>query len=185
VSRAFAPIVLAPSWDGDNIRISAPQLHFLTGSPLERLKRGSPVTFISQLTISTDAHRTFFRRLPERFVISYDIWGERFKVTRLGGSPRSASHLTSEAAEAFCVESMSVSAAGLDLQRPFWLRLELRAVDPKDEAAVVGEPGINITRMIEVFSQRARAEQPSWTVEAGPLKLAELRRVEARGTRGG
>ena len=185
VSRAFAPVPLAVTWDGDSIHIAAPQLHFLTGKPLERLKDGSPVIFLSQLTLSTDAIRTPFRRLPERFVVSYDIWEEKFKVTRLGGMPRSASHLTAAAAEAWCMESMVISSAGIDPQRPFWLRFELRAADPKEEAAVVGEPGINITRMIEVFSRRPRSEQPSWTLDTGPLRLADLRRAETRGARSG
>lgn len=185
VSRAFAPVPLAVTWDGDSIHIAAPQLHFLTGKPLERLKDASPVTFLAQLTISTDAIRTPFRRLPERFVVSYDIWAEKFKVTRLGGMPRSASHLTAAAAEAWCIESMVISSAGIDPQRPFWLRFELRAADPKEEAAVVGEPGINITRMIEVFSRRPRSEQPSWTLDTGPLRLADLRRAETRGARSG
>ena len=182
VSPAFAPVMLAAAWDGDNIHISAPQLHFLNGKPLERLKDAAEVTFLSQLTISTDSNRTAFRRLPERFVVSYDIWEENsFKVTRLGGGRRSVSHLTATAAEAWCVESMVISAADLDPQRPFWLHYELRAADAKEEAAIVGEPGINVTRMIEIFSRRPSSEQPSWALDAGPLRLGDLRRVESRG----
>lgn len=176
---------MAAAWDGDNIYVSAPQLHFLTGRPLERLKNGASVMFLSQLTVSTDAHTTIFRRLPERFVVSYDIWEEKFSVTRLGGTSRSVSHLSAAAAESWCIEGMVISAAGLDPQRQFWLRFELRAADPKEEAAVVGEPGINITRLIEVFSRRPRSEQPQWTLEAGPLRLNQLRRAEARSARNG
>lgn len=176
---------LTAAWDGDNIHVVAPQLRFLTGRPLERLKNGTSVMFLSQLTLSTDAHTTIFRRLPERFVVSYDIWEEKFSVTRLGGATRSVSHLSSSAAEAWCVESMVISAAGLDPHRPFWLRFELRAADPREEAAVVGEPGINITRLIEVFSRRPRSEQPHWIREAGPLRLEQIRRADARGARSG
>lgn len=186
VLAAFAPAALSVTWDGDSIFISAPHLHFLTGKSLERLKDGAPVVFLSQVTVATDpAYRTTFRRLPERFVVSYDLWEERFAVTRLSGLPRSISHLTAAAAEAWCLESMALSAAGMEPRRQFWLRFELRAADPKEEAAVVGEPGINITRMIEVFSRRARAEQPGWTLDAGPLRLADLRRAEARGAKSG
>ena len=185
VSRAFSIAPLSVTWDGDNIHIAAPQLHFLSGKALERLRDGASVTFLSQLTVSTDPQRTLFRRLPERFVVSYDLWEEKFSVTRLGGGPRSVSHLTAVAAEAWCLESMMVSAAGLDPQRPFWLRFELRAADPREEAAVVGEPGINITRLIEIFSRRPRFDQPSWALEAGPLRLGDLRRAEARGGRSG
>ncbi|MFB3825475.1 MAG: hypothetical protein ACE15B_01855 [Bryobacteraceae bacterium] len=186
VSRAFtAPAGLSATWDGDNIHISAPQLRFLSGKPLERLKDGAAVTFFSQLSISTDQFATVFRRLPERFVVSYDLWEEKFSVNRLSGAPRSASHLAAGAAEAWCLESMVVSASGLAPERPFWLRFELRASDARDEAAIVGEPGINITRLIEFFSRRPRSEQPQWTLEAGPLELRALRRTEHRGPRTG
>ena len=47
---------------------------------------------------------------------------------------------------------------------------------PRRRPAFVGEPGINITRLIELFSRRPRAEQPQWTLDAGPLRLADLRR---------
>jgi hypothetical protein len=185
VSSAFTPVTLSATWDGDSIHVSAPQLHFLSGKPLERLKDGASVTFFSQLTVSTDANATVFRRLPERFVVSYDLWEEKFSVARLSGNPRRVSHLSAAAAEAWCLECMSVSAAGLDPQRPFWLRLELRTADPRDEAGIIGEPGINITRLIDLFSRRPRAEQPQWTLDAGPLRLASLKRAEARGTRTG
>ncbi len=184
VSRVLAaPAGLSATWDGDTIHVSAPQLHFLSGKPLERLKDGAAVTFFSQLTISTDRYATVFRRLPERFVVSYDLWEEKFSVNRLSGSPRSASHLGAGAAEAWCLESMAVSASGLAPERPFWLRFEIRASDPKEEAAIVGEPGINITRLIEFFSRRPRSEQPQWVLEAGPLELRALRRTEHRGSR--
>jgi hypothetical protein len=184
-SRAFSAVALSAAWDGDTLHIAAPGLHFLTGKPLERLKDGAAVTFLSQLTISTDNNRTPFRRLPERFVLSYDLWEEKFSVTRLSGLPRSASRLTSAEAEAWCLESMAISASGLNPDRQFWLRLEMRAADPREEAAVVGEPGINITRLIEVFSRRPRAEQPAWNLEAGPLRLSQLKKAEARGRRTG
>jgi hypothetical protein len=75
---------------------------------------------------------------------------------------------------------MAISASGLEKTRQFWLRLELRVADPREEAAVLGEPGINITRLIETFSRRPRSEQPHWTLEAGPLRLDALKRTEQR-----
>jgi hypothetical protein len=185
VAAAYFTLSLSASWDGDSIHVTAPDLHFLAGKPLERLKDGATVTFLSQLSISTDSNRTIFRRLPERFVVSYDVWEEKLKVTRLGGLPRSASHLSVAGAEAWCLQSMAISAAGIPPDRPIWLRFDLRVADPREEAAVVGEPGINITRMIELFSRRPRPEQPQWVVGAGPIRLLDIRRVERRGTRTG
>ena len=58
--------VLGVTWDGDNLYVSAPNLHFLTGKPLDRLKNGGTVVFLSQLTLFIDGHGTVFRRIPGR-----------------------------------------------------------------------------------------------------------------------
>jgi hypothetical protein len=62
--------------------------------------------------------------------------------------------------------------------------LEMRAEDARDQAAVIGESGINLTRLIEVFSNPAHAQQMRWELTAGPVRLMELKR-ERRGTRSG
>jgi len=190
VSRATGflladPPSLGVTWDGDNLYVSAPRLHFLTGKPLERLKDGASVVFLSQLTLFSDARGTVLRRVPDRLVLSYDLWEEKFSVSRLGGAPRTRSHLSASAAEDWCLESMVISASGLTPELPFWLRFEMRAPDTKELSSVVGEPGISITRLIEIFSRKPGAEEPRWTLEAGPLRLNDLLRVRGRGSRNG
>jgi hypothetical protein len=111
--------------------------------------------------------------------MSQDIWDERFKVTKIdagGQAERSASHLSTEAAQAWCLDNLSIDAAGLPADKPFWVRLEIRAEDPRDQAGVVGDGGINLTRLLELFSHPARAQQPRWTRDAGPLRLADLKK---------
>src|SRR5437879_6581218 len=76
--KARADESLTVSFDGDNLRVAAPDLHFLTGKPLERLKDAATVTFLSQLTLFGDAHGTVFKRSVERLVVSYDLWEEKF-----------------------------------------------------------------------------------------------------------
>src|SRR6476646_12061048 len=98
LSRLRAAVPLAVSFDGDNLRVSAPDLHFLTGKALERLKDAATVTFLSQLTLFSDAHGTVFKRAAERLVVSYDLWEEKFSVTIPGGSRRR--HEKASAAEA-------------------------------------------------------------------------------------
>jgi hypothetical protein len=170
-------------WDGDTLRFSAPQLHFLAGKPLERLRDGAPVGFMWQATLSLDGFATAWRRVPGRFVVSYDLWEEKFSVTQVGLSPRSVSHLSASAAEAWCLENMSVGSAGLPPGKPFWVRLDIRVEDPKEAAGVVGEGGINITRLIELFSRPVGQANPHWMASAGPVRLSELKRT--RGNRGG
>jgi len=183
LSRLWAAGGLSVTWDGDDLHVAAPQIHFLAGKPLDRLKDGAAVVFLTQLTLTTDNFTTSLRRTPDRFVFSYDIWEEKFSVTRLGPAQRTVSHLTAAAAEAWCLDSLAISSSGLPQDRPFWLRFELRAAEPKDEAAVIGDSGLNITRLIEIFSRRPRDQQPSWTADAGPLRLGELKRLVGRTAR--
>jgi hypothetical protein len=174
---------LTVAWDGDDLHVAWPELHFLTGKPLRRLQDGASVVFLTQLTLTTDNFTSVLRRTPERFVFSYDLWEEKFSVTKLGPGRRTASRLSADAAEAWCLDNVAISASDLTPGRPFWLRFELRAAEPKDEAAVLGEPGINLTRLIEIFSRRPRDEQPHWTAEAGPLRLGDLKRLVGRAAR--
>ncbi|MGA2268857.1 MAG: hypothetical protein ABSH44_10350 [Bryobacteraceae bacterium] len=183
-ARGAQPIEV--TFDGDNLHVSAPSLHFLTGKPLERLKDAATVVFLSQLTLFGENHDTVIRRVPGRFVVSYDLWEEKFSVTQLGSAPRSTSHLLSAAAaESWCLEGLAISALGLAQDRPFWLRFELRPAEQKDLASGAGEPGLSLRSLIEMFSRRPGPDDLNWTREAGPLRLEDLRRAAGRGARNG
>ena len=62
-----------------------------------------------------------------RFVISYDIFEEKFQVSRIRPTARVVSHLTQAAAEALCIESLELPIQSISTTRPFWLRLEYEA----------------------------------------------------------
>lgn len=165
--------------DGTRLRVSVPDLHFLGGKVLERLRDGASVKFVCQLSLSTDHHATIRTRELERFVVSYDLWEEKFSVTLLKRTRRSASHLSSAAAEAWFLEAMTIDAAGLAQDQPFWIRIELRAEDPKEDTGLIGEPGINLARLIEIFSRPSRGQQPAVAREVGPLRLVDLSRASS------
>src|SRR5579872_6144469 len=121
------------SFDGDNLHVSGPGLHFLTGRPLARLKDGATVVFVSQLTVYTDPYVTPYRRSAERYVISYDIWAEdKFSVTVPGTVPRTVSNLSAVQTEAWCQENFAVTVSGLAPDRPFWVQFDMRTADQKD-----------------------------------------------------
>jgi hypothetical protein len=165
--------------DGDFLRISLPHLDFLKGKPLDRLKDGASVAFIGQLTITTapNALKPAARSVA-RFALSYDIWEERFSVTKIGqtsDSRRAASHLSVQGAQNWCIDNLTVDRAQLP-ETDFWVQLDLRAEDPRDQLGIVGEPGINITRLIEIFGRPARGTQPRWLLNSGPYRLTDLRR---------
>jgi hypothetical protein len=183
-ARSAPPIGVA--FDGDSLRVSAPSLHFLAGKPLGRLKDAATVVFLSQLTLFGDNHDTVIRRVPDRFVVSYDLWEEKFSVTQLGSARRSTSRLLSASeAEAWCLEGLAISAMGLAPDRPFWLRFELRTAGQRDLSSGAGEPGLSLRSLIELFSRQPEPDDPNWTREAGPLRLGDLPRPTGRGARTG
>lgn len=163
-----------------HLRVSAPKLHFLTGKLLERLHNGAPVALAFQLTLATDSALNVWGRDVARFVVSYDLWEEKFAITRLGRPPGSVSHLSAEAAEAWCLEALSLPVAGLAPDKAFWLKLEGRVENPGEEAGQESETSISLARLVELFSRRSRQQQERWTAQAGPLRLADLRKSSGR-----
>lgn len=177
---------LAVTFDGDSLRVSAPQVHFVSGKALERLKNADTVVFVSQLTLFGDDHITVFRRPPaDRFVVSYDIWEEKFSVTMPGAAPHSVSLPSAPAVETWCLENVAMSASGLAPDRFFWLRFELRTADQKDFSNVTRDPAISLRSAIDFFSRKPGADEPHWTLDSGRLRLADLPRTPGRGTRNG
>src|SRR5205085_1998077 len=69
--RAAEPLEI--KYDGDNLHVAAPSLHFLIGKPLERLKDGASVGYLAQLTLFGDDHITQIKRRQARFVVSYAL----------------------------------------------------------------------------------------------------------------
>ena len=173
---AHASGPLEVTFDGDNLRMAAPGLHFLTGKPLERLRNADTVTFLSQLTLFSDESGTVLRRIPERLIVSYDLWQEKFSVTIPGSYKRSAVNLSAAQAEAWCMDNLVVSALGLPPERPFWLTFELRTADRRELASLVGDSGISLSRLIDIFSHPQGGDL-YWTRSAGPLRLRDLPRT--------
>jgi hypothetical protein len=166
---------------GSLIRVSAPSFQFLAGKPLERLKNGSSVSFLGQLSLSTDANRTIEQRAIARFALSYDIWEERFSAVRYSLSQteeasRKSSPLSEAAIQAWCLDSLALDASRIPLDQQVWVRLELRAEDVHDTGGLIGEPGISISRLIDLFSRPARPSQDHWQLDSGPFRLTDLKR---------
>lgn len=164
----------------DHLRVSAPTLRFVAGRPLERLHDGAPVAFAFQLSLSIDSHATTLPRDIQRFVMSYDLWEEKFSILKLGPARRSVSHLPAEGAEAWCLDILALPASGLTPEKPFWIKLEGRTEEGGEPAGPVSEGSMSLNRLIEWFSRRTRSEQPRWIATAGPLRLAELRKSSPR-----
>jgi len=167
-------LLIRRSAEGE-IHVVAPRLHFLSGKALQRLQDGFAVPFDFQLTIAAGSKTNVVGRTVERFMVSYDVWEEKYKVVGSGNMHRYGSHLTANAAESWCLENIFVPSAGLPAQKELWARLEVRSVESKEQASAFGDPGINITTLIDLFSHQPRAQQDHWVLESAAFHLVDLK----------
>src|SRR5687768_17159277 len=105
--RASAQSV-AVNITGDAVHVRAPEFTFIKGGSLARLKDGQSVRVELHLTVLPRPGATPTAERRQTFALSYDLWEERFAVTQAGVPSRSISHLTSAAAEAWCLEQLTV-----------------------------------------------------------------------------
>jgi len=168
----------------DRIQVSAAGLHFLAGKPLTQLRNGASIAFDIQISILADSRQTILHRSFDRFVLSYDVWEERFSVARMRSSGTSVSHLTASAAEAWCVSRFALPTAGLPQDRPLWVRIDVRANENRERHSGTApdgseDEGFSLSNLIEIFSHpvRPRSGVPQWRVESGSFQLANLRRA--------
>jgi hypothetical protein len=160
-------------WDGKELRVAAPELHLLSGRVLERLRNGAAVALNVQITLS-DGIR-ILRRSRQRFIVSYDLWEERYSVTRASGKRAAISHLMQGAAEAWCLDQTVLATDAVPLDQPLRVRLEVKAEEPKQSGGAEADEGLSLTALIEAFSRPARAGEQSWAVDKGPFRLREVR----------
>src|SRR5262249_38635191 len=121
--------------DGNVLRFTARDLHFIAGEALTRLHNGTSVNYTFHITLSGEGGNATLAQSIYRFVVSYDLWEEKFAVTRLEPAPRSVSHLSAAAAESWCLDSVGIAADVLTPERPFWVLLEYEV-----EPAAAGSP---------------------------------------------
>ena len=171
--------------EGDYLHVIAPNFSFLSGKSLQRLKDGASVAFIAQLTVSTSPNYVVPDAPPSvaRFAVSYDIWDGWFSVTKIGDHDQklTVSHLTAPAAEAWCFHNLALRRSDLPTDRPFYIQLDMRVEDPRDTAGLIGEGGISLAKMIEIFSRPVRDKQAHWLLNSGQVRLDDLIR---KGTHG-
>lgn len=178
---------LKVTYDGDNLHVAAPTLHFLTGKPLERLKYGDVVAYVAQLELLNESRTAVVRPQKGRFVVSYALWEEKFSVTQLGstpgGAPRTVEGLSLAATETWCFDNLTMSTLGLAPNLYYWLRLELRTGTARDFANEAGI-GISIHDLID-FLGRKNTEVTHWGPLETRVRLADLPRLAGRGSRNG
>ena len=166
---------------GDVLRIRAPGFSFLKGDPLARLKEGRSVRVeLGGLVLPAPG------KLPAAaarrvFALSYDLWEERFAVTTVEARSQSVSHLALAAAEAWCVEQLTIplTALGALGNQPFWIRLEYRILDGEG-ASDQPDSGYTLQALIDALSRRRKTEASPHALEAGPFRTPARRSSSRR-----
>lgn len=176
------------NWRDNRLELLAPRVRFLEeGRPTELLHNAEAVPFGFQVTLWSGDHSHVFQRLQDEFVVSYDLWEEKFRVVKTQSPVRKVGHLSATDAEKWCLDQMTVDLTGVGGSEPLWVRLDIRAEDDKGSplfaAGSVSESGISLTSLIELFSRPPRRGQSHWgPYEMGPFTIDELRRSPHRGS---
>jgi hypothetical protein len=169
------PPPLVVERQGNYLHVAAPRMHFLAGRPLEQLHNGTSVTFELVLTLQADHLSRPAIRLQERFVISFDLWEEKFSIVQTGAAGRSGSHLTAAQAEAWCLETMPVSLPAILAEKSFVLKLLCKVVEDDISSGSEGRSALTLAGLIDVFSRKGHDEPLQWEAESGSLRLADLK----------
>ena len=109
---------MTPRLDGEMLYVSAPDLHFLTGKPLDRLKDGRTVTFIAQLSLSLDDNRTDSAAPSAALRLQLRRLGSGQVLGHQAGRRPPRKGLSAAAAEAWCLESLAINTSGIAPDRP-------------------------------------------------------------------
>lgn len=165
---------LTADFAGNVLKIRASGFSFLKGDPLQRLKDGRSVRVELAAMVIPGPGKEPAAAMRRIFAVSYDLWEERFAVATVGPRSQSVSHLAVGAAEAWCVDQLTIPVGALGAfgnDRPFWVRLEyhlLDAASPSDPT----DSGYSLQALIDVLSRRRKSESVSTrAIEAGPFRL--------------
>ena len=120
----------------DVLHVRTSGLGFITGHVLDQLQDGRSVRVDFVLTVLEKPNGARIAMTQQSFNLSFDLWEQRFAVTRTGPMPRSISHLTARAAEDWCLDNVTVPLASLGRtgrDTPFWYAssIEFRTARPR------------------------------------------------------
>jgi hypothetical protein len=175
LAMVLAPRVMAQTVTvrtvADVLHVQARGFSFIDGPVLTRLKEGRSVRIDFEMTVLAKPGGQVVKQLMQSFALSFDLWEERFAVSRMGAPPSSISHLRQRDAETWCLENlrMPVSSLGIGRDTPFWIRLAYRVQD----VVAAEEPGERYTLrgLIDRLSRRSEEDNLARSIDAGPFRL--------------
>ena len=164
-----------------DVRIVGEQLHvrgagigLIEGAVSQHLKDGRSVRVDFELTILDKPRGIAITQSRQSFIVSYDLWEQRFAVTRTGTPPRSISHLMARDAEAWCLDNVTVPASTLasaGRDKPFWIRVRYQVQDQKPSSDPDDDSTFGLRTLIDVLSRRKADEPLPRSLEGGPFRL--------------
>ena len=160
---------------GDALHVRVPGLAFIEGPVSERLQDGRSVRIDFDLTVLEKSPGPAIARAQHSFNLSFDLWEERFAVTRIGQTPRSMSHLTRRAAEDWCLDNVTVPVdcvwgASLATRRS-GCGLSIGCRIGPSSGRRRGAPTFTLQTLIDVLSRQTRRPEQGKSMEAGPFRL--------------
>ena len=159
---------------GDMLHLRASGLGLIEARVADHLRDGRAVRVDFAVVVLEKAGGRSIAQATQSFNLSFDIWEQRYAVTKLGATPRSVSHLTARDAESWCVDNVTVplSAMGrIGRDMPFWVRLEYRVPDPMPVANADDDSTFTLGRLINVLSRRRQDHEAARAIEGGPFRL--------------
>jgi len=157
---------------GDALHVRVPGLTFIEGLVSERLQDGRAVRIDFELSVLDKSQGSTVARAQHSFNLSFDLWEQRFAVTRIGQAPRSLSHLTRRAAEDWCLDNVTVPLTAMGRfarDTAFWVRIEYRVQNRA--AGSAEESTFTLQTLIDVLSRRREDQEQGKSMEAGPFRL--------------
>jgi hypothetical protein len=166
-------IPIYPERHGDHLSVAAPQFHFISGKAVRRLQNGSTITYALQLSIVPEKSKKQTFQLLKQFMVSYDLWEEKYSVAGLpdGGS---ASRLAADNAEAWCLENIAIPIRSIPEREPFMIRLEC-SINEDIEKENGERSGQIFADLVEIFSRKKKEPPQRWETVAGPFRLENLK----------
>ncbi len=156
------------------LQVQAPGFGFIEGPVSDRLREGRSLRVDVDLAVLDQPKGAVVAQTRQSYSLSFDLWEERFAVTRVGTPARSISHRTAKNAEAWCLEHLSIplTALGrLGRDMPFWIRLEYRVQESAATTDATADEGLTLAALIERLSRRRDQGPPGRSVEAGPFRF--------------
>jgi hypothetical protein len=148
----------------------------IEGRVADHLKDGRSVRVDFELTVLEKPRGGAVAHGQYGFIVSYDLWEQRFAVTRAGTPPRSISHLTARNAEGWCLENMTVPLTSMGRfarDVPFWIRIDYRVEDRAPAANPDDDSAFGLRTLIDVLSRRRQDEMPGRSLEGGPFRVGK------------